>query len=69
MSAPSTAEDQHQESQTPHEAEAAQVPTQAVPIQAVPPGPHAETQTEQAPIHSESDLVIDDSTSDYSEEL
>ena len=69
MSASSTAGDQHQTSQTPHEAEAAQVPTQAVPIQAVQPGPQVETQTEQAPIHSEGDLAIDDSTSDYSEEL
>ena len=64
MSASSTAENQHQTSETPQEADAAQVPTQAV-----QPSPQAETQTEQAPIQAEGDLVIDDSTSAYSDDL
>lgn len=70
MSAPTPARAQDQASETQHEAtqsphEASQEPTQAVQAE-----PQAESHTETpSAIEPEGDITVDDSTSDYSEEL
>ena len=70
MSAPSAAEEQDQTSETPREA--ARVVPQMVPAE-FHTDPQAETQAEtqsaQVPIQPEGDIAIDESSSDYSDDL